>query len=233
MSLARYLPLEWRRQQLLRRTPPGPLHDYLAIPFADNKQDYRRVAYLALDLETSGLDPQQDHILSIGSVEVKHDAIDLSTAHHRVVSSDQPLSEQSVVIHQLTDDRIAQGESITSVLTEVLQTLAGKVLLAHHAAIEVGFLRSACQRIFGGEFIAPVVDTLALAQQQITRRNKVVSHGALRLASLREHYHLPRYKAHNALSDAIAAAELFLAQAAERCGNQGELPLKRLLLKIT
>jgi DNA polymerase-3 subunit epsilon len=233
MKLARYLPLEFRRKRLLQRTPAGPLHVYLSQAFVDTQQDYRKVTYLAIDMETTGLDSRRDHILSIGTVEVTGDAIDLATARHRIVSSDQPLPEQSVAIHHLTDDLIAGGEPIAVVLAEVLQNLAGKVLLAHHAAIETGFLDSACQRLFGAGFLAPVVDTLALAQQQLYRRNAVVNSGALRLAALRERYHLPRYKAHNALSDALAAAELFLAQAAERRGNvEATLPLKRLLVKM-
>ena len=232
MSLARYLPLEWRRKQLLRRTPAGPLREYLTEPFPDSKLDYRDITYLAMDLETTGLDVKRDHILSIGTVEIKGDTIDLSTAQHRIVSTSKTLPEASVVIHQLTDDRIAEGETITAVLVDVLRALTGKVLLAHHAAIEVGFLRSACLRIFGVELLVPVVDTLALAQQQLTRRNAIVSDGALRLAALREDYHLPRYKAHNALSDALAAAELFLAQAAERCGGGSGLQLKSLLVKL-
>ena len=231
MSLASLLPLEWRRQRALRRTPSGPLHDYLQHPFPDSNQDYRQVRYLAIDLETSGLDPKRDHILSIGSVEISANAIDLGTARHNIVSSDQTLSENSVVIHRLTDDIIAEGESIAAALTDLLTHLTGKVLLAHHASMDVGFLRRACQRVFGGNLLVPIVDTLALAQQQITRRNDVVRGGALRLAALRERYHLPRYQAHNALSDAVAAAELFLAQAAERAGDEAHFALKRLLMK--
>lgn len=232
MSLARFLPLEFRRQRLLQRTPSGPLHEYLAVPFADPKKDYRAVTYLALDLETTGTDPRTDHILSIGCVNVHGDRIDLSSAQHRIVSTSKTLTESSVVIHALTDDVIAQGEPISKVLADVLRDLTGKVLLAHHAAIEVGFLRAACQRVFAADFITPVVDTLNLAQRQLRRRDAIVGSHALRLATLREHYHLPRYKAHNALSDAIAAAELFLAQAAERSGGKAGLLLKDVLVRM-
>jgi len=232
MSLARYLPLEFRRKQLHRRAPAGPLRDYLAVPFPDPGQNYDKVTYLAMDLETTGLDTNQDHILSVGSVEIKGDHVNLSTACHCIVNTELSLSEESVIIHKLTDDLVAKGESITQVLTDVLQHLAGKVLVAHHARIEYGFLRTACQRVFGGDLLVPIVDTFALAQRQMARRDEVITSGALRLGALRERYHLPRYKAHNALTDAIAAAELFLAQAAERCGNKCELPLKRLLVKM-
>lgn len=231
MSLVRYLPLEWRRQRSLRRTPAGPLHDYLTHAFPARDQDYRQSTFLAVDLETTGFDCKKDHILSIGSVEIRGDMIDLGTARHVIVSSNQELAEANVAIHRLTDDIVARGEPIATALAELLRQLSGKVLLAHHADIEVGFLRIACRDIFGGEFIAPVIDTLALAQQQIRRRDEIVSRSALRLAALREQYHLPRYHAHNALSDAIAAAELFLAQAAERSGRQANLPLKSLLTK--
>ena len=51
-----------------------------------------------------------------------------------------------------------------------------------------------------------------------------IAPGDLRLFNLRERYHLPNYKAHNALSDAISTAELFLALAAE----SGDLAKHRL-----
>ena len=40
------------------------------------------------------------------------------------------------------------------------------------------------------------------------------------MANLRERYGLPRYRAHNALIDAISAAELLLAQIAHRAGKR-------------
>ena len=61
-------------------------------------------------------------------------------------------------------------------------------------------------------YLNPVIDTLTLARKWLARRNKEPEQGALRLYALRERYGLPRYNAHNALSDALATAELFLAQ---------------------
>ena len=226
--LASLTSLEFRRKRLLARSPAGPLREFLSRPFADPHLDYRQACFLAMDLETTGLNSEQDHILSVGTVEIHGDAIDLGTARHQLVHSSQPLPEESVVIHRITDDLSAQGDTIRHIVESLLEQLAGKVLLAHHARIETGFLRSACQRLFGGELLLPVVDTLRLAHRQLRQRNAVFSSEDLRLGALREHYHLPRYPAHNALSDAIAAGELFLAQAAERSGSRA-LPLKRLL----
>lgn len=220
--------LEFRRRRLLAHTRAGPLQDFLSVPFVDSRQDYRRVCFLALDLETTGLNSERDHILSVGTVEIRGDTIDLATARHDLVRSTQALPEKSVVIHRITDDVSARGDTIGDIIEILLQRLAGKVLLAHHARIEIGFLGAACRRLFHGDLLVPVVDTQWLAHRQLKQRNAVFSGEDLRLAALRARYHLPRYPAHNALSDAIAAGELFLAQAAERSGGQ-TLPLKQLL----
>ena len=102
------------------------------------------------------------------------------------------------------------------------------MLLAHHARVEMGFLSAACRRLYGCPFLAPVVDTLGLERRWLVQRGHVVHTGGLRLGTLRNYYHLPRYPAHNALSDALAAAELFLAQVEHRSGGH-PMQLKRLL----
>ena len=75
-----------------------------------------------------------------------------------------------------------------------------------------------------------MVDTEWLARRWHQRRGQAIATGQLRLASLRQRFNLPRYRAHDALSDALAAAELFCAQLAEAGGEA--LPLKQFLLRI-
>lgn len=227
----RFLSLESRRKRLLKRTPGGPLREFLGVPFPAPESDCRGVEYVALDLETTGLDPQTDEIISIGLVCLFGTRIDLASAQHRVVTTVQEIPEQSAVIHRLLDDRVAAGEALPQVLEQLLGLLAGRVLIAHHARVEQQFLSRACERLFGGPLLLPIVDTQWIAKKWLERRNRVYGFKELRLAALREAYGLPRYHAHNALSDALAAAELYLAQIAER-ENEKELPLKAFLYKI-
>lgn len=220
--------LDWRRRWLLRRTPPGPLRDYLAQPLPAPKRDYRTTDYLAIDLETTGLDVNRDLILSVGYVEVRGKRVDLGSARHRVVRIDRSIPEASAVIHQITDDQSAEGLELEDVLAEFLEVMAGKVMIAHHASIECGFLGNACRRLWQGGLPVRVVDTQVLAHRTFERRQIPFKSSDLRLHSLGERYNLPRYGAHNALSDALAAAELFLAQAAYRDSGKA-LPLKEFL----
>ena len=226
--LARLLPLDYRRRQLLKRAPAGPLRDFLATPFPDLRQDYRKVDYVALDLETSGLDSRSEHILSIGHVAIHAQRIHLDTARHILLKTPALLQSSNVGIHRLTDDMLADGHAFAEALQALLPELAGKVLLAHHAQIEIGFLRAACQQVFNSDWLMPVVDTQWLARQRLERRHVVYQPAALRLASLRETHHLPRYPAHHALSDALATAELFLAEMAGT-DESSVTPLRKLL----
>jgi DNA polymerase-3 subunit epsilon len=69
--------------------------------------------------------------------------------------------------------------------------------------------------MYGAPFMCPTIDTLILAQRVFERQNHTIQVADLRLFNLRSRYHLPRYRAHNALNDALAAAELFLAMSAD------------------
>jgi DNA polymerase-3 subunit epsilon len=213
--LAQLFGKEFARRRALKRAEPGPLRDFLATPFPSKDLACRATPIVALDLETTGLDPKRDNILSIGLVDVRELAVRLDTAWHQVVQIEHPLREDSVIIHEITDDAAAAGRPLDEVLPRLLEKMAGCVMLVHYKNIEQNFLDAACRRLYGAPFVIPTIDTLALALRVYQRTNYTVQTGDLRLFNLRPRYNLPRYKAHNALSDALATAELFLAMAAE------------------
>ena len=222
----RILGLDFRRRRLLNRAAPGPLRDYLATPFPDRGADYRSVEFVSLDLETTGLDPRRDEILSIGLVALQGNRIDLGTARHYLITPTRAVPERTAVIHQITDDQAARGHRLAEMLPLVLSRLSGRVLLGHHVRVERQFLDEACTRLYGTRFLIPLADTEALIRRWMERRNQPFAGRDLRLHALRERYGLPRYKAHNALVDALATAELFCAFLANReLGNKAPLKL--------
>ena len=223
-----HLTADLRRRWALRKAPRGPMRDFLETPFPKLSADYREIEILAIDLETTGLDPRRDDILSVGYVVMKGNRIDLSSARHRLVRTARAIPEASAIIHQITDDQAAQGGLLDDVLAELLKDLSGKVMLAHHATVEKGFLSDACQRVYGVSLPVPVIDTQALAQRTFQRRHIAFKPSDMRLHALSERYNLPRYGAHNALSDALAAAELFLAQASHS-DSSDKVPLRDFL----
>ncbi len=211
--LGRLLGKEYQRKKALSKARPGPLAEYLSTPFPDKKSDCREIEIVAIDLETTGLDPKKDDILSIGMVNIDGWGVKLGTSWHRIVRVEQAIPGESAVIHQITDDQAAAGAPIEELLPEVLRRMAGKPMVVHYSPIEQNFLSAACQKLYGAPFVVPTIDTLEVGQRVFERRNHLIQPGDLRLFNLRPRYNLPQYKAHNALSDALATAELFLAMA--------------------
>jgi DNA polymerase-3 subunit epsilon len=206
---------ETLRKRALARATPGAMHDFLATPFVDKKTDWREAKIVALDLETTGLNPKQDSILSFGLIELQHNSIHLNSAWHEIVQTKNQIPESSAVIHHITDDDSAAGRPLEELLPKLLERIAGRVILVHYKNIEQNFLDAACRRLYGVPFVIPIIDTLPIALRLMQLRNHTIQPGNLRLFNLRPHFGLPQYKAHNALYDALATAELFLAMAAE------------------
>jgi DNA polymerase-3 subunit epsilon len=181
-----------------------------------------RLSLLAVDLETTGLSPAHDEVLAVGWVPVDGLRIDLSGGRRRVVRHDDP--GDAVTIHGLTHDDLEEGRPLAEVLAELRRALAGRVLLAHHAPFELAFLDAAHRSVGERAVLPPAVCTLEL-QRRLLSRHGEVRPGDLRLWRARERHGLPVTAAHDALGDALACAELYLAQTAE-LGASGPLSLR-------
>jgi DNA polymerase-3 subunit epsilon len=219
--------LDRRRARLLRSAPRGALRDYLGQPFPAPSTGHTDLRLLAVDLETTGLDPRRDAILSIGFVPVDGARITLAGARQVLVKGTHEVG-QSAAIHGLTDDAVAGGAPLEEALGILLAALAGRVLLAHHASIERAFLSAACVQVFGTDVPFPSVDTMLLEQRLLEADSgHEPPSDSLRLQASRDRRGLPRYRSHEALTDALACAELYLAQVSALGHGQG-VPLRRL-----
>lgn len=226
---SRFLSKESQRKRALKKVESGILHDYLSTPLANKNSLCEELVIVSLDLETTGLNPKKDKILSYGFVEVHHMTVKLANSSHQLISIDDDIPEETAVIHQITDDQAATGIPLEEAMPILLNELAGKVMLVHYASIEQNFLDAACRKLYGAPFVIPIIDTLVLARRLFERRNHTIQPGNLRLFNLRPQYNLPNYKAHNALSDAVATAELFLAMAADMFPNPSQCQLNRFI----
>ena len=220
------------RRRARERAAPGPLRDALAVPLPDVNTPIDRLPLLAVDIETTGLDADRDRVLSVGWVPVDGRGVVLAGARYRVVRPEDGESVgPSATVHGLTDDDVAAGVPLADAVAEMLADLAGRILLVHFARIEAEFLGRACRRLWGADLPWPVIDTLQLEHHLITTAwQPDPPAGALRLWAARERYGLPHTGPHHALTDAVACAELYLAQIAE-LGRGRPLALRRLLAR--
>lgn len=155
--------------------------------------------YIALDLETTGLDAKRDSIIEIGAVCFQGNQI-----LDRFVSFVNPQRTIPLRVQQITQIRnsdVAQAPTIDAVIPELLAFVRNDVaaLVAHNAAFDLGFLRHA-----GIDFQRPVFDTFELAAMLLPRAN------SYSLGELCRTLAVPLTNAHRALADAEATALLFM-----------------------
>ena len=201
----------YARKYWLKNTQSSVMRNFLEQPYVSRRKLIKETEIISLDIETTGLDSKKDKIVSIGLVQISDLGIKLNSCWHQIIKTNKVLSEKSVVIHNITDDETATGISIEDAIPELLHRLKGKVVLVHNSNIEQGFINEICQKLYKTDFVMRVIDTQVLAKRSFERKNISYKPSELRLFNLRKVYKLPPYKAHNALLDALATAELFLA----------------------
>ncbi|MDX1756208.1 MAG: 3'-5' exonuclease [Marinobacter sp.] len=193
------------------------------------------VPMVAVDFETTGLDPDRHSIVSIGLVPFTLSRIHCRDARHWVVHPHLPLSQDSVTIHGITHSDIDHAPDLGEILTELLQALAGRIVVVHYREIERPFLNVALQWRLKEGITFPVIDTMAIEAHLHPKRRpnwlqrlKGERSVSIRLADSRTRYNLPHYAPHHALTDALATAELLQAQIQHHFGP--ETPVKDLWL---
>ena len=179
---------------------------------------------ISVDLEMTGLDATQNHIIAIGWTQLDHGRIQVASNRHILISTKQSVGH-SAAIHELRDTDVAEGVPIETGLEALFEAARGRVWLFHHAGLDVAFLRQACSVWAGFPLPLVVLDTMQLELTLRKRRELPVHHGDMQLNKLRADYNLPLYTAHDALIDACATAELLLA-VAEKMDKSGSLGLR-------
>jgi DNA polymerase-3 subunit epsilon len=127
----------------------------------------------------------------------------------------EEIDPSSIFAHHLLPGEVRAAPPVAAVLAEVDRRLREGALIVHHAALDVGFLRRAYRRLGMRWPAPPVVDTVALLLKAAKRArfldpNAPEQEPDLNLLAARRRRGLPDYGQHDALVDAIAAAELFL-----------------------
>ncbi len=209
------------------------LADFFAAGCPDPATPIGEAPLAALDIETTGLDPRRDSIVSVGVVPLELARIPLRGARYWVVRPAGALTERSVTLHHITHAEVEGAPELADILPELLAVLKGRVAVVHYRHIERPFINEAVKALHGEGLRFPVIDTMSLEarlhrQSVWARFRRWMGRPpvSIRLQASRERYGLPPYQGHHALVDALATAELLQAQVASRFSR--DTPVGRL-----
>jgi DNA polymerase III subunit epsilon len=173
---------------------------------------WRDASFAVVDVETTGLDACTDEVLSIGIVPVDEGRIRVGSCWYREIRPDRAPTSETIVIHGILPSQASSAPERDVVGREVVTHLADRVLVAHVADIEQGFL-SAWLGELGWRPPALIIDTDVLTRRWLadTRGLQMDQHVGLGAAA--GLFGLPEQRRHHALGDALTTAQLFLALA--------------------
>lgn len=200
-----------RRRKLRNKTSHPAMQRYLDTQPPNPSQNVTEVEYLAIDLEMTGLNAESDQVLSIGFVPIINGQVEINQAVHRLLEHEDVDLSASAPIHNIRNIDLHDGEDAEQAMEELLQAMAGRVLVFHHAGLDMKFLNRLSQQLYQVELQALVIDTMQIELKRLRYRQEN-EQPKVRLHDCRQRYNLPSYAAHNATIDAIATAELWLAQ---------------------
>jgi DNA polymerase-3 subunit epsilon len=196
------------------KAPGRPAVDaYLRTPMPDPATPWRQAGLCVLDLETTGLDSPADEIIAFATMPIDGGRARVRGAHSRLVRPRRMPGADSILIHGLRSEDLVGAPALSQVLGELLDALAGRVLVAHVATLEERFLRGAMLPE-GIPFRNPVIDTHALAVELYSRR-RVPGPESIRLAGLARELGLPVHRPHDAAGDVLTTTQVFLALATQ------------------
>lgn len=164
--------------------------------------------FLVVDVETTGLSTSSDVILQVGAVvtdtngRIKRRFSTYVRPGNGELPWDTP-HPPAHEIHGITNDDVRRGLPTRRALRRLRRLAKRRVLVAHNAKFDYGFIASESQRHSIPLDVDGPVCTLELSRRLDPKRTE--SH---KLATLCERYDIPLDNAHDALCDATATALL-------------------------
>ncbi|MCB0705618.1 MAG: 3'-5' exonuclease [Saprospiraceae bacterium] len=139
---------------------------YEALSFSRKRQKKRPIEatrFVVFDTETTGLNYQQDRILSIGAVSVINGQIDLSNTFEKFLIQDFAPAPESIPIHGILPQTILAGSSEAETLGAFLDYVGDSILVGHHVGFDLAITNVALQRHGCGKLRNQNLDTKMLA----------------------------------------------------------------------
>lgn len=179
--------------------------DALPAPRPLDNSPLHEQRLVVVDLETTGLNTNRDHVLSIGAWVIEGGCIDLGTQYSSTLQGDHKVSE-SILIHGLAPSTIAAGLEPSQALLDFMDFLGDSPVIGYHAPFDQRMLARALKNILGYELRHRFFD-LAEVAPMLCPQARIYKGG---LDAWVNYFGLEVLARHSASADALVTAELAL-----------------------
>jgi DNA polymerase-3 subunit epsilon len=181
----------------------------------DQNKPLTEFDFVVLDTELTGLQVKKDEIVSIGAVGIRAMRIDIKNSFYFCVCPSGEVPKNSTLIHRITPSQASKAPPLEEALLAFLDYCGNSVIIGHNISLDMKIINRELKILFGGRLHNLCLDTMRLARAYQERHwagspeccNTDISYN---LKKLSQEYNLPLFEEHNALTDALQTAYLFL-----------------------
>ncbi|HEY4162501.1 MAG TPA: exonuclease domain-containing protein [Dongiaceae bacterium] len=159
---------------------------------------------LALDTETTGLNPGRDRLVSLGAIRLHGARLYRTQILDLLINPGRQIPAVATAVHGISDAMVLPAPAYRDVAPQIMAALDGVAVIGHHTAFDLAVLRRASVAVGIDWQDPPWLDTALL----YSALEPEARHFDLDFVA--QAYGVLIHGRHTALGDALAAAELFI-----------------------
>ena len=167
---------------------------------------------VALDCETTGLDPRRDDIVAVAAVRIRGNRILTSERFEAFVRpEDSQAGADSIKVHRIRQRDVADALPMRKVLPELLSFIGGRPLVGYYIDFDVRMLDKYAMDLIEVKLPNPQIEVSALYYDRKYGNAPPGTVFDLRFDNILKDLGIPPLAAHDALNDAVMAGMAYLA----------------------
>jgi len=169
--------------------------------------------WVTVDCETTGLDTRRDQIVSVAAVRIAGNRLLTSQRLELLVRPERKLKKESVRVHQLREQDVAQGLDPEQAMRRLLAFIGARPLVGYYLEFDVAMLNREIWPLLGVRLPQPMIEVSSMYYDWKNRQLPPHERGGtidLRFATMMKTLDLPTRDAHDALNDAVMAGLAFV-----------------------
>ena len=171
--------------------------------------------WVALDCETTGLNPRSDEIIAIGAVRIVGNRVLTSERLELLVRPEHGVSAESIRVHRLREQDVQDGVPAEEAMRRLLHFIGARPLVGYYLEFDVAMINRTLKRTLGLTLPQEKIEVSRLYydhvfQQLPPHKQQENTEIDLRFATIMDALSLPTREAHDALNDAVMAALAFI-----------------------
>ncbi len=165
---------------------------------------------VSIDCETTGLNTRKDDIVTVAAVKIRENKILTSEQFEAVIKPKAKLNPDAIKIHRLREQDVATGIPIEDVLPDLLRFIGSRPLVGFYLEFDVAMLNKHVRPFLGIELPNAQIEVSGTYYERKYGDAPPGTEVDLRFMSILQDLGLPALDQHDAYSDALMTAMMYL-----------------------